>query len=296
MIRFARDFRLIPVVLLATISLFALKVSGLVFDGGYTLAERMQARYQPNLKVTTDEKIPDYPKIVVADQSMTPDVTASIPAPASKKSWAQQMFNYNDATGDDVTGSVDKAAKPADPPLKTSEKPPPPGKLEVGNLTVPLVPGHINSPGERAVLERLGERRKELDTRSHELDMRESLIKAAEKRLEAKVAELKGVETQVKTAMSNRDQAEAKRFKSIVSMYETMKPKEAARIFERLDLKVLVDVSTQMKPRAMSSILAAMAPESAEKLTVELARRANPPGTPQGVNRLPKIEGRPSGG
>ncbi len=42
MIRFARDFRLIPIVLLATICLFALKVSGLVFDGGYTLAERLQ--------------------------------------------------------------------------------------------------------------------------------------------------------------------------------------------------------------------------------------------------------------
>ncbi len=42
MIRWARDFRLIPVVLLATICLFALKVSGLVFDGGYTLAERLQ--------------------------------------------------------------------------------------------------------------------------------------------------------------------------------------------------------------------------------------------------------------
>ncbi len=44
MIRFARDFRLIPIVLLATVCLFALKVSGLVFDGGYTLAERLQNR------------------------------------------------------------------------------------------------------------------------------------------------------------------------------------------------------------------------------------------------------------
>ena len=48
MIRFARDFRLIPIVLLATICLFALKVSGLVFDGGYTFAERMQNHYAPS--------------------------------------------------------------------------------------------------------------------------------------------------------------------------------------------------------------------------------------------------------
>jgi hypothetical protein len=47
MIRIGRDFRLIPIVLLAAIALFALKVSGLVFDGGYTLAERMENRNKP---------------------------------------------------------------------------------------------------------------------------------------------------------------------------------------------------------------------------------------------------------
>ena len=36
-----RDFRLIPLVLFATVCLFALKVSGLIFDGGYTLGERL---------------------------------------------------------------------------------------------------------------------------------------------------------------------------------------------------------------------------------------------------------------
>ena len=49
MTRFVRDVRLIPIVLIATISLFALKVSGLVFDGGYTLAERLQARNRGDL-------------------------------------------------------------------------------------------------------------------------------------------------------------------------------------------------------------------------------------------------------
>ena len=46
-----RDIRLIPVVLVATVSLLVLKVSGLVFNGGYTLAERLQQRGQPTLKI-----------------------------------------------------------------------------------------------------------------------------------------------------------------------------------------------------------------------------------------------------
>ena len=43
----------------------------------------------------------------------------------------------------------------------------------------------------------------------------------------------------------------------------------------------------------MSEILAQMTPEAAERLTVELARRAD--AKPQSADQLPKIEGKPSG-
>jgi flagellar motility protein MotE (MotC chaperone) len=288
MIRFARDFRLIPIVLLATICLFALKVSGLVFDGGYTLAERMQARDKSGLVVTTDT-VPDYPKITVADQQIPPS-TSSAP-----RSWAQDMFNYNDAARGDVTGSVGDEDKPKGEPLKTSDKPPEPPKLEVAGNSYPLDPSKMTPPGERAVLERLQDRRQELDTRGRDLEMRESLLKAAEQRVEEKVTELKDVEARVNTAMGNRDKAEADRFKGIVTMYENMKPKDAARIFDRLDLKILVDVSTQIKPAKMAEILAQMSSEGAERLTVELANRASTAPKSQGADQLPKIDGKPNG-
>ena len=289
MSRIWRDVRLIPIVLLATTSLFALKVSGLVFDGGYTLAERMQGRDKTDLKVTTRASVPDYPKIV--DKRGTPD-----PAPP-KKSWAQEMFNFNEAPANDVTGSVGGKDEEDQPTrsLKTSNKPPDPTKLEIAGATYPIESGRINSPGERAVLERLQDRRRELDARGRDLDIRENLIKAAEKRLEAKVAELKDLESRVNDAVGTRDKAEAARFKGIVSMYENMKPKDAARIFDRLDLKILIEVTTLMKPNKMSDILAQMSPEAAERLTVELASRAS--GTPrsQSADQLPKIEGKPGG-
>jgi flagellar motility protein MotE (MotC chaperone) len=285
MIRYARDFRLIPVVLLATICLFALKVSGLVFDGGYTLAERLQGLNKPAMQITSAESVPDYPKIVVADEQAAPPVPAP---PASKRSWAQQMFNYGD-----ITGSVGGEEKSSGPPLKASSKPPDPPKLEVGSLTVPLEAGRIASAGERAILGRLQDRSKELDIRGRELEMRESLLKATEKRLDAKVAELKDAEARVNTAMGNRDKAEAARFKSIVAMYENMKSKDAARILERLDMKILVEVATEIKPAKMSEILAQMTPEAAERLTVELARNAG--GKSQNPDQLPKIEGKPGG-
>jgi flagellar motility protein MotE (MotC chaperone) len=294
MIRFARDFRLIPIVLLATISLFALKVSGLVFDGGYTLAERLQGRNKTDMQVTTADSVPDYPKIVVTDRVLNPD-TDEAPR-AAPQAWAKEMFSYGDALKGDVTGSVPAEEKPKGEPLKTSEKAPDAPKLAVAGDVYPLEAGKINSPGERAVLERLQDRRQELDTRSRDLEMRESLLKAAEMRVEAKVSELKDVETRINIAMGNRDKAEADRFKSIVTMYENMKPKDAARIFDRLDLKVLIDVSTQIKPAKMSEILAQMSSEGAERLTVELANRASAGQKSQNAEQLPKIDGKPSGG
>jgi hypothetical protein len=285
MIRFARDFRLIPIVLLATISLFALKVSGLVFDGGYTLAERLQGRNRTDMQITSADSVPDYPKIVVADEQ------ANAAPDASRQSWAQQMFNYNDGNNRDITGSVGET-KPAEGALTTTTKPPDLPKLEVGGTTIPMESGHIVSAGERGVLERLHDRSQQLDARGREMDMRENLIKAAEKRLEAKVTELKDVENRVNNAVDNRDKVEAQRFKGIVAMYENMKPKDAARIFDRLDMDILVDVATQMNPRKMSDILAQMSAEAAEKLTVELAKRAS---ATQKPDKLPKIEGKPSG-
>ncbi len=286
--RRARDFRLIPVVLLATICLFALKVSGLVFDGGYTLAERLQGAGRTDMQATTRESVPDYPKIVVAG-GRAPLPAAS--APASKQPWAKEMLNFGDNAGD-ITGSVGEE-KPSGPPLKVTDKAPDPPKLEVGSVSVPMQAGQLASAGERAVLERLQERRKELDTRGRELEMRESLLKATEKRLEAKFAEIKDVETRVNTTLGNRDKAEAQRFKDIVLMYENMKSKDAARILERLDMKIQAEVASQIKPAKMSEILAQMTPEAAERLTSELARRADVKS--QNPGQLPKIEGKPAG-
>lgn len=296
-----RDVRLVPIVLLATASLFALKVSGLVFDGGYTLAERMQGRDKSELKVTTRESVPDFPKIVdergVGDPSQAEKAPTKAPKKAPTKAWAQEMFNFNEQPGNDITGSVGgkEEETQATRPLKTSEKRPDPTKLEIAGATYPIESGHINSPGERAVLERLQDRRRELDARSRALDMRENLIKAAEKRLEAKVTELKDLESRVNNAAGTRDKVEAARFKGIVAMYENMKPKDAARIFDRLDLKVLIEVSTLMKPNKMSDILAQMLPEAAERLTVELANRAGGKPGSQNPEQLPKIEGKPGG-
>jgi flagellar motility protein MotE (MotC chaperone) len=146
------------------------------------------------------------------------------------------------------------------------------------------------SASERAILERLQSRRQELEARAREVDIRESLLKAAEKRIDSKTEELKAVESRITTATEQKSENEAARFKGIITMYESMKPKDAAKVFDRLEMPVLIQIASQIAPRKMSDILGLMQTDAAERLTVELAHRAAP--DQAGGGELPKIEGK----
>lgn len=139
--------------------------------------------------------------------------------------------------------------------------------------TAAQAPAQVSVPGkaEIAVLESLSARREELEKRAQALDLREQLLAAAEKRVEDRIAELKTIEEKIKTRIADTDRQNETQMAALVKMYETMKPKDAARIFERLDMGVLLDVAKRMEPRRMSAVLAAMDPVSAQELTVELA-------------------------
>jgi flagellar motility protein MotE (MotC chaperone) len=204
----------------------------------------------------------------------------------TKRSWAEESFNFPTGRPDpaDITGSVPKpkeeAPKPAAPEVAKPE----------GTVVVPEQ-GQAVSPSERALLERLQARRQELEARAREIDIRESLLKSAEKRVEARVEELKAIESRIATATNQKNEAEVARFKGIITMYEGMKPKDAAKVFDRLEMPVLFEIASQIAPRKMSDILGLMSAEAAERLTIEMARRA---GTDKSASTadLPKIEGK----
>ena len=208
---------------------------------------------------------------------------------AAKRSWAQESFNFPTGKNDtaDVTGSVhekpkEEAPKPA---AANPEVAKPDGTVVYPDQTQPV------SASERAILERLQARRQELEARAREIDIRESLLKAAEKRIESRVEELKAVELRITTATEQKNEAETARFKGIVTMYESMKPKDAAKVFDRLEMSVLFEIASQIAPRKMSDILGLMSTEAAERLTIELARRAGADKSASAAD-LPKIEGK----
>ena len=79
------------------------------------------------------------------------------------------------------------------------------------------------------------------------------------------------------TLITKYDAQEEEKFKGLVAIYEKMKPKESARIFDELDIGILLDVFERMKASKSASILAKMKPERAKEITSRIAERREMP-------------------
>lgn len=123
------------------------------------------------------------------------------------------------------------------------------------------------------LLQRLGERRTEIDRRAAALEQRGALLEAAETRIDEKIIELESLKVTLESLLIQHDEQEERQLLSLVKIYESMKPKDAARIFEELDMVVLLEVIERMKERKTAPILAQMNPRRAKTITIELAQR-----------------------
>ncbi len=126
----------------------------------------------------------------------------------------------------------------------------------------------------------LSARRKTLEKREKELMTREALLRAAEQEIDRKYQELSGLRAEIEGLLQQQSEEEQARITSLVKIYEGMKPKDAARIFDTLDLDILVEVMSKMSERKLSPILAAMNPERARTITIMLAEQKKLPELP----------------
>ncbi len=127
------------------------------------------------------------------------------------------------------------------------------------------------------LLQQLAVRRETIETREREINMREGLLKAAESRIDKKIQEMKLLQATVEKLIATYSEQQAAKVASLVRIYENMKPKDAARIFEELDMDTLLLVAERMKERSLAPIMANMDPGKARDVTVDLARRRQLP-------------------
>lgn len=130
---------------------------------------------------------------------------------------------------------------------------------------------------ELEVLNSLRERRSELETRAARLDLRENMVRAAEHALESKIQDWKQLKVEVEVLLEKYDSEREDDLKTLATYYEKMKAKDAARVFNTLDMPYLIDIVERMKEAKVADIIGRMDTARAKSLTVELAKKGRLP-------------------
>jgi flagellar motility protein MotE (MotC chaperone) len=239
------EVRLLPAVIGVGAILLGLKAGGLAFSASAATnapAAQAEAAAQPKPTAAAGQaKAPAGAPTAKVQADPLAAINAALPIPPAKP-----------------TAPGDAAAKPADLP---------PDLASTGITSA-----------EVDVLTSLAERRDALEERQRQLDLRTNMIAATEKRVDDKIAQLKALQTKIESLLGQVDAKQVEQLDGLVKIYTAMKPKDAARVLSALDDSVRLGVAGRFKPDAMAGIMAALPPEVATKLSVELANRYKMPG------------------
>lgn len=242
-----QKIRLLPVLIVTATLVLGVKIEAVIEDAGQIDFTSAMAQSEQAAEKDTEAK---------AETGSKPGPRQSEPEAAKSKAAKPKADEASAETGD---GSV-AATSTAD--------------AQAGDVS-----GFTRA--ELEVLQSLAKRREILGKQASQIELREGVLKATERRIEEKIARLKQLEAQIEELLKRNDQKEEEQIKSLVKVYEAMKPKEAARIFEQLDFVILVSVTMRMREVKMAAILARMDTARAKELTVKLATR----------RQLPKVGG-----
>lgn len=146
----------------------------------------------------------------------------------------------------------------------------------------PLGSPSSESTTEDVLLLRLGERKAGLDAEKASLEQQALLLDAAEKRIQERTAKLTELEQSIEGLIGARDQQSQEEIAGMVSLYQNMKPQEAALVMGGLPDPILLHIASAMSPRKMSAIMAELNPLRAQSLTVMMIDRA---GVLEGIDK-----------
>jgi flagellar motility protein MotE (MotC chaperone) len=151
-----------------------------------------------------------------------------------------------------------------------------PAPAQAAPVASPETPGLAE---RQAILEALGTRRTEVEARERAVTAREAMLVAAERRLARRVEELSALQQRLEALELSRTERDEAGWRGMVKLYEGMRPRDAARIFDDLEMPVLVQLVGRMREAKAAPVIGAMKPERARELTAALARhRAAPEG------------------
>jgi len=190
------------------------------------------------------------------------------PPPGGRKQGQRTPAAPENATPVGGAGGATMASASTSPSSGSSAPAAPPEEAGAGDGEPPTF-----TQNEIDVLQKLSVRREALDARQKDLDLRENLVKAAEARIDKKIAEMKELQSSIEAMLKQVDRQDEEKLKSLVKIYENMKPKQAADILSTLELPIQLGVLGHMKEAKVAPILSAMDLQQAKLVTDAMAAR-----------------------
>jgi flagellar motility protein MotE (MotC chaperone) len=269
MLSFISRFRLLPVTIFAAVLMLSIKLGSIAGDvdtminGLFALGG--DAKAQQPVKPGAPTSLPGV-QPGPAQVPQTSGTPVALPGVPPGKTPAPATPNGPPPTGQTQAVPAPGAVMPGGA-MPEAGAPEPPGAATLLSKDPTLL-----TQAEIDLLQQLADRREQIEARARELDLREGLLKAAETRISRKIQDMKALQVTINGLIKKHDTQQDAKINSLVKIYENMKPKDAARIFEELELDTLLMVAERMKERKLSAVMAKMNPVKAREVTIELAR------------------------
>lgn len=138
--------------------------------------------------------------------------------------------------------------------------------------TPPLAPA-VCPPPPLALAEALKQREARVSIREAAMEDRMAALALADEVLARRLRELEAAEASLAATLTKADGAAEGDLTRLTTVYEAMKPKEAAALFETMAPEFAAGFLGRMRPEAAAAVLSGMTPDAAYTVSVLLAGR-----------------------
>lgn len=177
----------------------------------------------------------------------------------------------SDAPADEVGAEREQIALPASDDRSEAQ-----GTSRDGRQTQP----RLKRSEMADLLEALKEREARTNAREQKMEQRAKALKIANQEIEKRLSTLTQAEATLRATLALADSAAENDLSRLTTVYENMKPKDAAALFEEMDPGFAAGFLGRMRPDVAAAVMAGLTPDKAYSVSVILAgRNANVPKT-----------------
>ncbi len=128
-------------------------------------------------------------------------------------------------------------------------------------------------PDIQAVLDALAAREARIEAQEIAIQDRMYALRVADEQVTKKLQQLASAEDRLRETIALAESASENDLSQLTTVYEAMKPKEAAALFEKMEPEFAAGFLGRMSPAAAAGVMAGLSPEAAYSISVVIAGR-----------------------